>query len=135
MSFFSRGNNGRVTNKGRGNNWQRGHRRSRFSIHFDNDPQDLSQIFQAGFFNLVGQEILQPIPERPPFQPHQKISGVYVPPHVSMQLERPTNDVWKEIVHHPAAHHHGWPIVSLPFPPHPLPFNPNSQVDHVSSPF
>jgi hypothetical protein len=51
-----------------------------------------------------------------------------------MQPEPPANDGWKEIVHHPVAHHHGWPTISLPFPPPPPPFNPNSQVDHVASP-
>jgi hypothetical protein len=32
------------------------------------------------------------------------------------------------------AHHHGWPTISLPFPPPPPPFNPNSQVNCVASP-
>jgi hypothetical protein len=56
MSFFSRGSNGRG-NRGRGN-WKRGHKRPLFSIHFDVDPPELNQLFQAGFFNLVGQGIL-----------------------------------------------------------------------------
>jgi hypothetical protein len=97
MSFFSRGSNGRGANRGRGNNWQRGHRRPRFSIHFDVDPQELNQLFQDGFFNLVGQGIMQPRPKRPPFQPHQNFSGVCVPPHVSMQPEQPVNDVGKKL--------------------------------------
>jgi hypothetical protein len=47
-----------------------------FSIHFDVDPQELNQLFQDGFFNLVGQGVLQPHPrpDRPPFQPHQSLS-------------------------------------------------------------
>jgi hypothetical protein len=67
MSFFGRGN------------WQRGHRRPQFSIHFDVDSQELNYLFQVGFFNLVGHGILQPRPERPPFQPLQKFSGICVP--------------------------------------------------------
>jgi hypothetical protein len=67
MRFFSRGNNGRGVNRGRGNEWQRGHRRPGFSIHFWVDPQELNQLFQAGFFNLVGKGILQPISKRPHF--------------------------------------------------------------------
>jgi hypothetical protein len=66
MSFFSRGSHGRG-NKGRGN-WNRGPRRPRFSIHFDADSQELGQLFQAIFFNWIGQGVVQPRPERPPFQ-------------------------------------------------------------------
>jgi hypothetical protein len=33
-------------------NWNRGHRRPRFSIHFDVDPQELNQLFQLG--SLIG---------------------------------------------------------------------------------
>ena len=58
MSFFSRGSNGR-NNRGKGN-WQRGHRKPRFSIHFDVDPQELNQLFQAGFLNLVGHGSFHP---------------------------------------------------------------------------
>jgi hypothetical protein len=76
---------------------------------------------------------LQPIPERPPFQPRRKFPGIHVPPHVSMQLEPPVNDGWQEIVHQHVAHHHGCPIVSLPLPPPPPPINSNSQFDHVVS--
>jgi hypothetical protein len=57
MSFFSRGSNGRGNNRGIGN-WQRGHKRPWFSIHFDADPHKLNYLFQAGFFNLVGHVIL-----------------------------------------------------------------------------
>jgi len=79
MIFLSRRSNDRGANRGSGNNWQRGHIRPRFSIHFDADPQELNQLFQVGFFNLVGQGILQPRPERPPYQSHQNFSGVCVP--------------------------------------------------------
>jgi hypothetical protein len=132
MSFFSRGNNGR-NNRGRGN-WHRGHRRPRFSIHFDVDPQELNQLFQVGFFNLVGHGILHPQPERPPFQQPQNFPGIHVPPHVSMQPEPPANDGWQEIVNQPASHHHGWPTISFPLPPPPPPINPNAQISHVVSP-
>jgi hypothetical protein len=66
MSVFSRGSHGRG-NKGRGN-WNRGPRRPRFSIHFDAYSQELGQLFQDGFFNWIGQGVVQPGPERPPFQ-------------------------------------------------------------------
>ena len=134
MSFFNRGSNDRGANIGRGNNWQRGHRRPQFSTHFDVDLQELNHRFQAGFFNLVGQEILQPRPARPPFHPYKNLSGIYVPLHVSMQPEPPTNDGWKQIVHQPVSHHNGWPTISFPFPPPPLQINPNSQVDRVVLP-
>jgi hypothetical protein len=49
-------------------------------------------------------------------------------------LEPPANDGWQEIVHQPVVHHHGWPTVSFPLPPPPLPINPNAQVDRVVSP-
>ena len=65
MIFFSRGSHGR-NNRGRGN-WNRGPRRPKFSIHFDANPQELNQLFQAGFFNWIGQGIVQPRSERPPF--------------------------------------------------------------------
>jgi hypothetical protein len=67
---------------------------AQFSIHFDDDPQELNQLFQAGFFNWVGHGILHPFPDKPPFQPHN-FHGIHVPPHVSMQPEVPTNDCWK----------------------------------------
>jgi hypothetical protein len=76
MSFFSRGSHGR-NNRGRGN-WNRGPRRPRFSIHFDADPQELNQLFQAGFFNWIGQGVVQPRPERPPFHP-QHVPGILCP--------------------------------------------------------
>jgi hypothetical protein len=65
MSFFSRGSHGK-NNRGRVN-WNRGPRRHIFSIHFDVDPQELNQIFQVGLFNWIGQGIVHPRPERPPF--------------------------------------------------------------------
>jgi hypothetical protein len=49
MSFFSRGSHGR-NNRGK-ENWNRGPKNPRFSINFDADPQELNQLFQAGFFN------------------------------------------------------------------------------------
>jgi hypothetical protein len=128
MSFFSRGSHGR-NNRGRGN-WNRGPRRPRFSIHFDVDPQELNQLFQVGFFNWIGQGIVQPRPERPPFQP-QNIPGIHVPPHVSLQPEVPANDGWQEIVNPTVSHHRGWPNLSLPPPP---PVNPNVQISPVHSP-
>jgi hypothetical protein len=60
MIFFSRGSHGR------GN---RGPIRPIFSIHIDVDLQELGQLFQDGFFNWIGQGVVQPRPERPPFQP------------------------------------------------------------------
>ena len=51
MSLFSRGSHGR-NNRGRGN-WNRGPRRTRFSIHFDVDPQELNYIFQVVFLIQV----------------------------------------------------------------------------------
>jgi hypothetical protein len=129
ISFFSKGSNQRGSNRDRGNNWQIGHRRPQFSIHFDVDPQELN-----GFFNLVDQGIMQPIPERPPFHPRQNFSGIHVPPHVSMQPKPPMNDGWQEIFHQPIVHHHGWPTVLLPLPLPPSPINPNAQVDCVVSP-
>jgi hypothetical protein len=127
--LFSRGSND-IGNKGRGN-WQRGHIRPRFSIHFDDDPHEFNHIFQDGLFNLVGQEILQPQPERMPFQVHHKFFGIQVPPHVSMRPEMPTNS-WQEIVHEPVVHHHGWPTASFPLPP-PPPKNQISQGDPALS--
>jgi hypothetical protein len=129
MSFFSRGIHGR-NNRGRGN-WNRGPRRPRFSIHFDANPQELNQLFQAGFFNWIGQGVVQPRPERPPFQPHH-VPGIPVPPHVSLQLEVPENDGWQEIVHATVSQHRGWPNLSLPAPPPPV--NPNVQISPAHSP-
>jgi hypothetical protein len=65
-------------------------------IHFDADPQELNQLFQAGFFNWIGQGVVQPRPERPPFQP-QHVPGIPVPPHVSLQPEVPENDDGKRL--------------------------------------
>jgi hypothetical protein len=119
MSFFSRGSHGRG-NRGR-DNWNRGPRRPRFSIHFDVDSQELGQLFQAIFFNSIGQGVVQPRPERPPFQVLQAL-GIPVPPHVSLQPEVPENDGWQEIVHPTVSQHRGWPNLSLPAPP------PNNQI-------
>jgi hypothetical protein len=76
MSFFSRGSHGRG-NRGRGN-WNRGPRRPRFSIHFDVDSEELGQLFHARFFNWIGQGIVQPRPERPPFQAPQAPVSLYL---------------------------------------------------------
>jgi hypothetical protein len=66
IRFFNRGSHGRG-NRGRGN-WNRGPRRPRFSIHFDAESQELGQLFQVGFSNWIGKEVVQPSLERPPFQ-------------------------------------------------------------------
>jgi len=123
---------GTGSNRGIGNNWQRGHRRPRFSIHFYANMKELNHVFKHGFFNLVGQGILQPKLERPPFQPHQNFSSVYVPPHVSMHTKPPINDGWREYFHHP-IHHHGWPTTSLLFPPPPPLLNTNAKINYVVS--
>jgi hypothetical protein len=128
MRFFSQGSHGRG-NQGRGN-WNRGPRRPRFSIHFDVDSQDLGQLFQAGFFNWIGQGVVQPRPERPPFKAPQA-PGVPVHPHVSLQPKVPENDGWQEIVHPTVSQHRGWPILSLPAPP---PINQIVQVALLHSP-
>jgi hypothetical protein len=128
MRFFSRGSHGRG-NRGRGN-WNRGPRRPRFSIHFDVDSQELGQLFQAGFFNWIGQGVVQPRPERPPFQAPQA-PGIPVHPHVSLQPEVPENDGWQEIVHPTVSQHRGWPNLSLPAPP---PINQIVQAAPVHSP-
>jgi len=123
MSFFNRGSHGR-NNKGKGN-WNIGPRRPRFSIHFDVDPQELNQLFQDGFFNWIGQGVVQTRLERPPFQP-QHVPGILVPPHVSLQPKFLENDRWQEIVHPTVSQHCGWPNLSLPPPPPPV--SPNFQI-------
>jgi hypothetical protein len=129
MSLFSRGSHGR-NNMGRGNR-NRGPRRPMFSIHFDANPQELNQLFQARFFNLIGQGVVQPRLKMPPFQ-SQHVPGIPVSPHVSLQPEVPENDGWQEIVHPTVSQHHGWPNLSLPAPP-PL-VNPIAQVTPNHSP-
>jgi hypothetical protein len=64
--------------------------------------------------------VVQPKPERPPFQAPQA-SGIPVPPHISLQPKVPENDGWQEIVHPSVSQHRGWPNLSLPAP---LPINP-----------
>jgi hypothetical protein len=81
MTFFSRDIHDRG-NRGRGN-WNRGPRRPRFSIHFDADSQGLGQLFQAGFFNWIGQGVVQPRLEMPPFEAPQ-VHGIPMSPHVSL---------------------------------------------------
>jgi hypothetical protein len=94
MSFFSKGSHdiGRV--RGRNTFWQIGNKRPRLSIHFDVDPQELNQLFQVGFYNLVGQGVFQPHPkpERPPYQPRPSLSNVHFLAHVSPQPKVPIND-------------------------------------------
>jgi len=65
-----------------------------FSIYFDVSPQALNQLFQDGFFNLVGQGVFHPHPqlERPLYQPHPSLSNVHALAHVSLQPEVPIND-------------------------------------------
>jgi hypothetical protein len=92
MIFFSKGIHGQG-NRGR-RNWNRGPRRPRFYIHFDANSQELSQLFQDGFSNWIGQGVVQPRPERPPFQaPH--VLGIPMPPHLSLQPEVPENNGWQ----------------------------------------
>jgi hypothetical protein len=45
-----------------------GLKRPRFSINFDVDSQELGHLFQSGFFNWIGQVMVQPRPKGPPFQ-------------------------------------------------------------------
>ena len=96
MNFFNRGSHGQ-NKRGRGN-WNRGPRRPRFSTHFDVDPQELNQLFQDGFFNWIGQGVVQPRLVRPPLRP-QHVPAILVPPHVLLQPDVPENDGWQEIVH------------------------------------
>ena len=104
MSFFNRVSHGRGNQGIR--NWNKGPRRPRLSIHFDVDSQELGQLFQAEFFNWIGQGVVQPRPKRPPFQAPRS-PGILVPPHVSLQPEVPKNDGWKEIVHPIVSQHRG----------------------------
>ena len=61
---------------------------------------------EDGIFNWIEQEVVQPRPERPPFQsPH--VLGIPVAPLVSIQPKVPENDVWKEIFHPTVSQHHG----------------------------
>jgi hypothetical protein len=79
----------------------------------------LSHLFQDGLFYWIGQGVVQPRPERLPFQaPH--LLGIPIPPHVSFQIEVPENDRWKEIIYSTVSQHHGWPNLSLPAPPPPV---------------
>jgi hypothetical protein len=66
----------------------------------------LGQLFQFGFFNWIGQGVVQPMPKRPPFQVSQAPS-IPVPPHVSIQPEVLENDGWQEIVHPTVSQHRG----------------------------
>jgi hypothetical protein len=114
MIFFIIGSHGRG-NQGRGN-WNKGPGRPIFSIHFDANSQELCQLFQAGFFNWIGQGVVQPRLERPPFQAPW-VPGILVPPHVSLQPKVLENDRWQEIVHPTISQHRGWSNLSLPAPP------------------
>jgi hypothetical protein len=128
MIFFIQGSHGRG-NWGRGN-WNRGPRRPIFSIHFDADSQELGHLFQAGFFNWIGQGVAQTRHERPHFQDPQAPT-ILVLPRVSFQPKVPENDGCQEIVHPKVSQHHGWPNLSLPSP---LPINQIVQVAPVHSP-
>jgi hypothetical protein len=92
MSLFSRGQWWK-RNKGRGRRpndfW--GNKRLHFSIHFDDDSKEFNKLLQTGFLNLAGQGDFQPRPppEIPPIQPHLIISGIPIPPHVSLPPEIP----------------------------------------------
>jgi hypothetical protein len=89
-----------------------------------------ASYFKLDFLTGLGQGVVQPRPERPPFQaPH--VPGIPVPPHVSLQPEVPENDGWQEIVHPTVSQHRGWPNLSLPAPP---PVNQIVQVAPVHSP-
>jgi hypothetical protein len=111
-------------------NWNQGPRRPRFSIHFDDDSEDLDQLFHARLFNWIGKGIVQPRLERPPFQ-DQQAPGIPVPPHVSLQPEVLKHYEWQEIVHLAVSQHHGWP--NLCFPPPSL-VNPIVQASPNHSP-
>jgi hypothetical protein len=63
-------------------------------------------MFHVRLFNWIGQGIVQPRPERPPFQAPQA-PDIPVPPHVSLQPEVPKNDGWQEIVHPIVSQHRG----------------------------
>jgi hypothetical protein len=128
MRFFIRGSHGK-DNRGRGN-WNRGLRRPRFSIHFDADSQESGQLFQAGFFNWIRKGMVQPRPERPPFQAPQAPS-ILIPPHVSLQPEIPKNNGWQEIVHSIVSQHRGWNNLYLLAP---MPINHIVQDAPVHSP-
>jgi hypothetical protein len=87
-------------------------------------------LFQAIYFNWIGQGVVQPRPKRPPFQsPH--VPGIPVPSHVSLKPNVPKNDGWQEIVHPTVSQHCGWPNLSLPAPP---PVNQIVQVSLTHSP-
>jgi hypothetical protein len=64
--------------------------------------------------------VVQPRPERPPFQVLQALV-IHVPPHVLLQLEIPENDGWQEVVHSAVSQHRGWLNLSLHAP---SPINP-----------
>jgi hypothetical protein len=97
----------------------------RFSIHFDAYPQELNKLFQAIFFNWIGQGEVQPRLEKPPLQ-LQHVLVILVLPHVLLQPEVPENDRWQDIVHPIVSQHPSWPNLSLPTPPPPA--NPNVQI-------
>jgi hypothetical protein len=88
-------------------------------------------LFQGIFFNYIGQGMVRPRPERPPFQSPQAPS-IHVPPHVSLQPAVPENGGWQEIVHLTVSQHRGWPNLSLPAP---SPINHIAQDAPVHSPF
>jgi hypothetical protein len=69
-----------------------GPRRRRFSIHFDAYSQELSHLFQAVFFNWIGQGVVQPRPKRPPFQaPHVLVSQFPLMSHYNLKSLKMTD--------------------------------------------
>jgi hypothetical protein len=114
MSFFSRGSS-RGGNRGRRGRfpntfWQPGgHKKLRFSIHFDVDSDEFQQLIQTGHLNLGGQHAL-PQPQVPPnviLQPHPGIVNV---PESHVQ---PHNDGWGGIPANPSSGINQWPIDPL----------------------
>jgi hypothetical protein len=121
MSFFSRGNNrggngGNRGRRGRGPNtfWQpRGHKKLRFSIHFDVDSDEFQEVIQTGHLNLGGQQAL-PQPQATPnviLQPHPGIVNI------PESLAQPHVDGWGNLPANPSSRANQWP---MPPPPPPI---------------
>jgi hypothetical protein len=71
---------------------------------------------KMNFLTRLGKEWSNLCQKRPPFQASH-VSGIPVPPHVSLQPEVLENDGWKEIIHPTVSQHHGCPKLALPAPP------------------